>query len=495
MGVGIGISGIFRANGAPPVVAPINLFTQDLTLAANRTHDLNGNSVTFLKSNFEFRAVDALSNTIGFRYRNLANTQNIFSIKNQGRVEINGSDALVLLGGTSYTAYWLTTPTAQMSMFNEGANSVGFRQNTNDLLFQRGGGAASETHTSISVLNGSWNFGLNWASATAMLNVGMGTLNQARLGVQAINGNSGERVLGLRNHTNTGWLAEFRNDGKQINNNSTPTGDFSLRSRTNTATDIGMYLEQNSSTAVWYNDYNGNQWQKGKLEINAGNAIGDDIIKFGYGGNYRIGIIGSAWGATSEGSMIMKVGASNIATLQKFSIRNFANQDKFIYDNETASLQLSALNGNSGERVLGLRNHTNTGWLAEFRNNGIVGIGGSANASYQHYIQSSLTFSSQIDNYATSGIGQRITMFGGGAPTALILNAFNGTTNTALSIANGGIQMPLTGDGTQIGMSTGDKFAFWGATPQTQQVFATGTGKTADDIITFMQSIGLCRQS
>jgi len=49
--------------------------------------------------------------------------------------------------------------------------------------------------------------------------------------------------------------------------------------------------------------------------------------------------------------------------------------------------------------------------------------------------------------------------------------------------------------GTQIGTATGQKLAFWGSAPAAQQVFATGAGKTADNIITFLQSIGLCKQS
>jgi hypothetical protein len=218
-----------------------NLFTADLTLAANRTHDLNGNSVTFLKSNFEFRAADALTSTIGFRYRNLANNQNIFSIKNQGRVEINGSDALVLLGGTSYTAYWLTTPTAQMSMFNEGLNQVGFRQNTNNLLFQRGGGNVGETHSSITIANGSWNIGLNWAALTANLNIGMTTLDQARLGVQASDGNGANKTIVVRNHLNTGDLFQILNSGR---------ADFIANATASAAEEIIRFQISDSTTQL-----------------------------------------------------------------------------------------------------------------------------------------------------------------------------------------------------------------------------------------------------
>lgn len=52
-----------------------------------------------------------------------------------------------------------------------------------------------------------------------------------------------------------------------------------------------------------------------------------------------------------------------------------------------------------------------------------------------------------------------------------------------------------TGTGTKIGTATGQKFAFWNASPAAQQVLATGAGHTVDNVITFLQSIGLCRQS
>ena len=52
-----------------------------------------------------------------------------------------------------------------------------------------------------------------------------------------------------------------------------------------------------------------------------------------------------------------------------------------------------------------------------------------------------------------------------------------------------------TTTGTKIGTATGQKLGFWNAAPVAQQVLATGAAHTADDIITFLQLIGLCKQS
>jgi hypothetical protein len=49
--------------------------------------------------------------------------------------------------------------------------------------------------------------------------------------------------------------------------------------------------------------------------------------------------------------------------------------------------------------------------------------------------------------------------------------------------------------GTKIATATTQKLGFWNATPVVQQVLATGASKTVDDVITFLQTIGLCKQS
>lgn len=52
-----------------------------------------------------------------------------------------------------------------------------------------------------------------------------------------------------------------------------------------------------------------------------------------------------------------------------------------------------------------------------------------------------------------------------------------------------------TTTGTKIGTSASQKLGFWNATPVVQQVLATGTSKTVDDVITALQTLGLFKQA
>jgi hypothetical protein len=75
-------------------------------------------------------------------------------------------------------------------------------------------------------------------------------------------------------------------------------------------------------------------------------------------------------------------------------------------------------------------------------------------------------------------------------------------TNTRYSgdlIVGGGLNFQFsTGTGTKIGTSggaAGQKIGFWNATPVVQPLLATGAAHTVDDIITVLQTLGLCRQT
>lgn len=65
------------------------------------------------------------------------------------------------------------------------------------------------------------------------------------------------------------------------------------------------------------------------------------------------------------------------------------------------------------------------------------------------------------------------------AETSVLTNLINQRTTAGLV---------LSGDNAK-------KMSFWGASPAAQQVFATGASHTVDQLITFLQSVGLCRQS
>lgn len=59
-----------------------------------------------------------------------------------------------------------------------------------------------------------------------------------------------------------------------------------------------------------------------------------------------------------------------------------------------------------------------------------------------------------------------------------------------------GINFDLgTTNGTKIGNATAQKLGFYGVTPVARQLLATGAGHTVDDVITFLQTVGLCRQT
>lgn len=49
--------------------------------------------------------------------------------------------------------------------------------------------------------------------------------------------------------------------------------------------------------------------------------------------------------------------------------------------------------------------------------------------------------------------------------------------------------------GTEIGTAAASKIGFFGTTPAAQTQLTTGSGKTVDNVITLLQTLGLCRQA
>lgn len=82
--------------------------------------------------------------------------------------------------------------------------------------------------------------------------------------------------------------------------------------------------------------------------------------------------------------------------------------------------------------------------------------------------------------------------------TATEVAIFNNTLVTSastVSVVDGAAIVLGTSTGSMIGSATEEKIGFWGATAVVQQVLATGGGAAVDDVITFLQTIGLCKQS
>lgn len=96
----------------------------------------------------------------------------------------------------------------------------------------------------------------------------------------------------------------------------------------------------------------------------------------------------------------------------------------------------------------------------------------------------------------TTNIGLYIaSLTKGGTNYAIYTGAGTVRLGDSLQLADAANVVLGTTTGSKIGTSTSQKLAFWNSAPAAQQVLATGAGKTVDNVITFLQSIGLCRQS
>jgi hypothetical protein len=118
---------------------------------------------------------------------------------------------------------------------------------------------------------------------------------------------------------------------------------------------------------------------------------------------------------------------------------------------------------------------------------------------------SQVLFLQAIRSSAANAIG--LTVRASAAQTAAIQTWNQDSGNTVLlSVAAAGhltfgegINLIAgTTTGSKIGTAggaAGQKLAFWDATPIVQPLLATGAGATADNVISVLQNLGLCRQS
>lgn len=87
-------------------------------------------------------------------------------------------------------------------------------------------------------------------------------------------------------------------------------------------------------------------------------------------------------------------------------------------------------------------------------------------------------------------VGNPLELSGDGSTTMVTINS-----SVDMTMFDG-LKMALgTTTGMKIGTGTSQKLGFWAATPVVQQVLATGAGRTVDDVIGLLQTLGLCRQS
>lgn len=122
-----------------------------------------------------------------------------------------------------------------------------------------------------------------------------------------------------------------------------------------------------------------------------------------------------------------------------------------------------------------------------------------------------LTAASRI---TSDGVGANLTIAGGngrgGAGGSLIFSTYTTGAATTIGTLTTRLTLDTTGlltfadavnmafnitTGTKIGTATNQKIGFWNATPVVQQILATGGGATVDNVISLLQTLGLCKQS
>jgi hypothetical protein len=173
---------------------------------------------------------------------------------------------------------------------------------------------------------------------------------------------------------------------------------------------------------------------------------------------------------TAQGSTIIPLeitGAANqTAALQRWNTPSNANNNGYVLQVLPAA---SSGVGYNGVVRLG-RNASIIVDSTQFANTPAISSSNSPNAAGLSFVGDTAIF--------VHGSGTRLTFASSGITWADGSNLIFGTST-----------------GSKIGTSTTQKIGFWNATPVAQQVLATGAGRTVDDVITLLQTLGLCRQS
>jgi hypothetical protein len=114
-----------------------HLFSENKTLAANRSHDMNGFSMTFLKSKVEFRASNGDGGLKALWVRNHLDNGDLFDVRNNGNITHNGS---IVQNNATGNQSFLTNIT---SNFTTGFEARMFGSGGNGFLVQRLGGSSA----------------------------------------------------------------------------------------------------------------------------------------------------------------------------------------------------------------------------------------------------------------------------------------------------------------------------------------------------------------
>jgi hypothetical protein len=106
-------------------------------------------------------------------------------------------------------------------------------------------------------------------------------------------------------------------------------------------------------------------------------------------------------------------------------------------------------------------------------------------------------YNNAVNNFTRLQLGGTTSSFPalGRSTTFLHVLLADGTAGGGILMSEGANLQVGTTTGTKIGTDTAQKLGFWNVTPVVQQVLATGVGATVDNVISLLQTLGLCKQS
>jgi hypothetical protein len=219
----------------------------------------------------------------------------------------------------------------------------------------------------------------------------------------------------------------------------------------------------------------------------------------------------ATWVATQTGYWSIDAEASHNTALGENSGRTLVTGYNNVHIGDSAGYNGSQLSSAINSIVIGYAAYSTVSNAVILGNTSItaVGIGTYTPTAHLHIVGIADNIQMVIKGYSTqtsnmleiqdssSNIHNRFNVPGAAAP---LENVFNETGSQYLdfrveSDTYDAVFVDASNNSIMVMSNTAGKVGFYGVAAVAQQVLATGTGKTVDDIITFLQTVGLCKQS
>jgi len=203
--------------------------------------------------------------------------------------------------------------------------------------------------------------------------------------------------------------------------------------------------------------------------------------------NFRIGTGSPVSAMYINSSLYVGLGTTSPSSRLDIRAQGAASTDlAFRVRNSANTYDIFKIQGDGISRFEGI---TTFNWSASQTIAPIhIKSGGTNNDVTQWYNNSEISI---LDVRTASG-GAQMQFKDNTGTTSLIIS---GQSSNVLTISEAKNVAFGTVTGTKWGTAITQKQSWWNATPVVQQILATGASHTVDDVITLLQTYGLCRQS